>query len=124
MIETIMLLLVLFQMKHFVADFPLQNTYMLGKMKHKGWMLPLAAHTSVHALGTFIIVSYWDIKLAVILACLDFILHFIVDRLKASPNIGGILKIYKPYFWWALGLDQMSHHLINYMFIFIIIERV
>ena len=29
----LLMLLVLFQLKHFICDYPLQNAYMLGKMK-------------------------------------------------------------------------------------------
>jgi hypothetical protein len=54
-ITTIFLLLLLFQFKHFIADYPLQGEYMLGKFKDKGWMLPLFAHVGVHGAFTFII---------------------------------------------------------------------
>lgn len=117
----IFILLVAFQIKHFICDYPLQNSYMLGKMGRENWILPLLSHSGVHSLGTFIIVSFINIKLAFLLALADLILHFTIDRLKASPNIGNRWGIDKPYFWWALGLDQMAHHLINYLFIFIIL---
>ena len=34
-------LLIAFLVKHFLADFPLQTTYMLGKSKRAGWAVPL-----------------------------------------------------------------------------------
>lgn len=114
-------LLILFQLKHFICDYPLQTYYMLGKANRFKWALPLATHSSVHALGTFLIVLLFNPAIAVYLALMDFILHFIVDRLKASPNYGGRFKIEQPQFWWALGVDQMTHHLINYVFIYLII---
>lgn len=117
----IFILLALFQLKHFISDYPLQNGYMLGKAKVSGWINPLLAHSSVHAIGTFIIVSFWSIKLAVILMFADLILHFTVDRIKTK--IGGRFNSSQPFFWWALGLDQMTHHLINYAFIYIIINK-
>src|SRR5210317_2218207 len=106
-------LLILFQIKHFLCDYPLQTAYMLGKANTKGWILPLATHAGVHALFTFIIVivafqpPYFldTIVLGVILALVDFIVHFIVDRIKASPSLGGRFKPSQPYFWWALGAD-------------------
>ena len=118
---TIFLLLLLFQVKHFICDYPLQTEYMLGKMKAKGWIKPLAAHCGVHAIGTGLIVLFFAPSLIIPLMIMDFTLHFIVDRLKASPNIGGAFKPDQPYFWWALGLDQMAHHLINYVFIAVIL---
>lgn len=49
-------LLIAFQVKHFLADYPLQNRYMLGKFKD-GWAFfwPLMAHAAVHGFGTFLI---------------------------------------------------------------------
>lgn len=90
-------------------------------MQRIGWIRPLAAHAGVHAIGTIILVSLFNTKLALLLGLADFILHFAVDRLKASPDLGGRWKPDQPYFWWALGADQMAHHLINYLFIFIIV---
>lgn len=123
-IKLIFILLIMFQLKHFICDYLLQNRYMLGKAGKDNWFKPLLAHSSVHSLGTLIIVSFLNIKLAFILALLDLILHFIVDRIKASPYMLNRWSIDKPYFWWALGLDQMIHHLFNYIFIFIIISNI
>ena len=116
-------LLVLFQLKHFICDYPLQNTFMLGKFKKEGWELPLLAHTGVHFIGTFLICvlfsgSFW---LAVGLATLDLVIHFIVDRLKAHPDIGGRFKPEQPEFWWCLGADQSAHHLTHYLITFLLI---
>lgn len=111
-------LLVVYQLKHFLADFPLQGRYMLGKFKSgTEWILPLAAHASVHAAFTAIIVTAAHRTELLWLAALDFAVHFIVDRLKASPNLGGRWKMDKPQFWWALGADQMAHHLTHYFII-------
>ena len=117
-------LMVLFQIKHFICDYPLQTPYMLGKLQRTDWELPLAAHCAIHALGTFAIVIWFSLYLAITFAVLDFILHFIVDRLKASPDIGGRFSIDNKYFWWCLGLDQMAHHIINAIFIFIILSSI
>ena len=130
MVLEIFTLLVLFQLKHFICDYPLQTQYMLGKMQATGWIQPLAAHAAVHAIGTFIITIivfnpayYLDaVTLAVTLAIVDFIVHFMVDRIKASPNLGGRFNPSQPYFWWALGADQMVHHLTHYLFIYLIIS--
>jgi len=120
MIDKIFLLLILFQAKHFIADFPLQNAYMLGKMKKHGWVIPLAAHALVHACLTLLIVlatipSLWW------LAIVDFVVHFSIDRIKASPNLLNRWEVTSPCFWWVLGADQLLHHLTNYAFIYIIV---
>lgn len=118
----IWMLLVAFQLKHFIADFPLQTPYMLGKFKGgTEWIEPLTAHAGVHALFTFAICLYWDFSMpwgmSILLAGLDFLVHFTVDRLKASPKLGGRWKIDRPQFWWALGADRMAHHLTHYFII-------
>ena len=119
---TVFLLLIAFQLKHFICDYPLQNTYMLGKMGATNWVKPLAAHAAVHAIGTMLIVLWISPILAIALAFIDFIIHFTVDRIKASPFMLGRFKPDQPYFWWSLGADQMAHHLTHYLFIYIIIS--
>lgn len=122
-ITTIFLLLVLFQFKHFIADYPLQTQYMLGKTKVTGWIQPLAAHAAVHSLATYIITMYFVGPFtAILFALADFVIHFTVDRLKASPKLGGRWNPTQSYFWWALGADQMAHHLTHYVFIYILIS--
>lgn len=123
MLTTTFTLLVLFQLKHFIADYPLQGQYMLGKFKSgTDWILPLAAHSSVQATGTFMIsILFVDFNIALSLAVLDFVLHSTMDRIKASPNMLGKFTPDNKYFWWALGFDQMFHHLTHYIIIFIII---
>lgn len=134
-------LLVTFQVKHFLADFPLQNKYMLGKFKGgTEWILPLASHAGVHSLFTLIIsavaLKYASmdsfssgnknsaiLSIALLLSLFDFIIHFVVDRLKASPKLGGRWKPDSPYFWWALGADQLAHHLTHYVIITYIVSR-
>ena len=124
MLFEIFTLLVLFQLKHFICDYPLQTQYMLGKMQATGWIQPLAAHAAVHSLATYIITMYFVGPFtAIIFALADFIIHFTVDRIKASPKLGGKFNPTQPYFWWALGADQMAHHLTHYVFIYILISN-
>lgn len=88
-------LLVLFHLKHFLADYPLQTPYMLKKfLGGWDWVKPLAAHCYVHALFTWCIAygSGASAYLSLGVACLDFTIHFIMDRIKASPNMLGRYK--------------------------------
>lgn len=89
-------LLIIFQFKHFIADYLLQGKYMLGKFGREGWVLPLAAHCGVHWLFTFFMVNFalsWNHAiLAFGVATLDFIVHFVMDRIKASPDLLGRYK--------------------------------
>jgi len=150
MSTTLITLLIIYQVKHFLADYPLQTPYMLGKFKPGwDWVNPLITHCWVHGIFSFIIAFGFtrDLNFAVNMYCLDFFPHFIMDRIKASPNMLGrftalgkkdfhqimdssfsptvrevMLKSNK-LFWWSLGLDQMVHHLTHYAIIYFIMER-
>lgn len=92
MILEIFLLLVLFQVKHFMADYPLQNGYMLKKfLSDWGFVLPLLSHAGVHAGFTLAICLWWAPNLWW-LALVDLIIHFIMDRAKAGPKYLGRFK--------------------------------
>lgn len=86
----IFILLVLYQIKHFVADYPLQTPYMLGKFKSgTEWILPLLAHVGVHGAMTAFICLFFKPELAIPLTLFDMTVHFIMDRIKASPALLG-----------------------------------
>jgi hypothetical protein len=140
--EFILLLVCLFVVKHFICDFPLQNICDNWIIKTKGsrefdeWVPSLLVHSMLHALVTAIILSIvfssqldsrmlfenvlWP-KLALV-CLLEFVAHFIIDRAKAHPDIGGRFKPDQIYFWWALGLDQMLHYLTYAVMIHILIN--
>ncbi len=94
MLQNAILLLVVFQIKHFVADYPCQTSYMMGKFKAQGWVLPLLAHAGVHGGLTFLIALAWSGSPlpAFGLSLLDLCVHFGVDRVKASPRLLGRFK--------------------------------
>ena len=130
MIFELFTLLILFQVKHFVCDYIWQTGYMLGKFKKKGWVLPLLAHVSVHGVATFTIAflylstNTWTLyafAMATALALLDMVMHFTMDRIKASPNLFGRFKPEQPVFWYTLGFDQMVHHMTHYVLIYFLI---
>ena len=109
MLIWIMLALVV---KHFLADCPLQTTYMLGKSKRVGWALPLLAHSGVHALFTLVVLLAFGVHwLAIPAALAEMVAHFMIDRVKAHPDLGGRWNPSQPQFWWALGADQLAHNL-------------
>jgi Protein of unknown function (DUF3307) len=143
---TVFTLLVLFQLKHFVADYPLQSpSFFIGKFREDwGFLGPLLAHVGIHAAFTFALcVSFgasWSVALG--LACFDAGVHFVMDRAKAS---GRYLGRWKPLtaegwmaatrtndrkalrgnklFWQALGFDQMIHHLTDYAVIWWLVTQ-
>lgn len=146
-------LLIAYQIKHFLCDYPLQGAWMLGKFKkYPDYILPLLVHSGVHALVTFAIALIVKPEIAFLVALFDLVIHFIMDRIKASPNLLGRFKSlsanemkdilsYIPtlgktavkvkygdkllgnkYFWWSLGLDQAVHHLTHYIIIYFLLR--
>jgi hypothetical protein len=122
-IELVFILLIAFQLKHFIADFPLQFPFMLRKHA-AGWdfIWPLSLHCAVHAVMTLVIVlavkpSLWY------LAVLDFLVHFAMDRIKAGPRfLGRFNDSRRTSYWAAFGFDQMVHHLTHFYIIWVIIH--
>ena len=101
-LQFVFALLVVYQLKHFICDFPLQGEYMLRKFSPdwKVWIPALSAHAGVHAFATLFIVVYIqrvfmadvDFSFAFYLAAADFYVHFLMDRIKASPTMLGRFK--------------------------------
>lgn len=117
------LLLVIFQIKHFIGDFPLQREYMLKKVL-PGWefVVPLATHCLVHAVLTLAIVLPISLKFWW-LAVVDFVVHFIMDRIKSGPRyLGRFTDRSAAGFWNAFGLDQMVHHLTGFYIIWVVVR--
>lgn len=112
--------------KHFIADFVLQNHYMLGKFKpYPGFFLPLSAHCAVHALGVgwlFIVAGLnarelSDItgffQLMGLMMVYEFASHFLVDVVKAQWTRITKANHTEHRFWVAIGIDQLAHVLFS-----------
>ena len=122
-VQFVFFLLVVFQLKHFVADFPLQNRYMLQKKKTDwSFIPPLASHCAIHALLTLVLVLWLEPRLWW-LGLVDFFVHFTMDRIKAGPRyLGRFSDVSKSSFWIALGFDQMVHHLTHIYIIWALVQ--
>ncbi len=121
-------LMLAFFTKHYLADFPLQTVYMLGKgRKGWAWVVPLATHAFVHTFFTALIIAFYDSKL-LYLCLIDFSLHFVIDRIKATYRLkegtweshekGKLLSQY----YNALGLDQYAHALTYILIIYLLTQ--
>lgn len=118
-IEFIFYLLVVYQVKHFLADFPLQGQYMLRKtLPGFKFILPLALHCATHASLSFAIVLFVNPKLWW-LAIFDFCVHFTMDRIKSAPSLlGRFNNMESSSYWNCFGFDQMVHHITHYYIVF------
>ena len=121
--EETLILLIVFQIKHLIADYYLQFPYMyMNKGAKHNWIRPLFDHAMVHSMMTLIIVGTYlhnDIMLPMVLlvTAFDFITHFITDRWKATRG----RKPDESKFWTDLGIDQMIHHIVGILIVFWII---
>ncbi len=109
---TVLLLLVLLQVKHMFADFYLQTPKMLsgrGVYFHVG----RAQHALVHVVGSIVVFLIFGAPLSFILVicALEWIIHFNIDFAKASYSDKKKLQPDQAAFWRAAGLDQFLHNL-------------
>lgn len=118
MINEIIILFILFEIKHFLADFILQFPYMYkNKGQTKGWVGPLFDHAALHAIFTMAITMFVNPLWCIPLALLDLITHFIIDRWKATRKA----EVTDERFWIYLGIDQMLHHIVMIIIIYLAI---
>lgn len=111
-VELIFILMIVYQIKHFAADYIFQYNYMLKKVSPDwDFLAPLALHCGVHGLLTVVICLFINPSLFW-LGFVDFSVHFALDRLRSGPKYLGRYKdLNNSIFWWILGADQMFHHL-------------
>lgn len=126
----ILLLLALFQIKHFLIDFCAQfeQKDSIKKFYAEGWIWPLFKHSGQHSIATLLIsfvfltiLAQFSLSSAIFwsfwLAIFDLTIHFGMDRLKASPFLLGKFKYPSREYFYSLGFDQMVHHFTHYAII-------
>lgn len=107
---TVLILLSLFVVKHFIVDFLLQKKYQYsnkGIYGHPGGIL----HAGLHGIGTWLCLVFFT-PIALGLALLDFAAHYHIDWAKTNINqhMGWGPNTHEE-FWYLLGLDQFLHYL-------------
>jgi Protein of unknown function (DUF3307) len=107
----ILVLLLLFQIKHWYADFKIQ-TYM-QTVKKGVWLDPTGiSHTLDHVWTSLLILLIFSFFYTVpagtiiLVACLEGIYHYLIDYTKVKY---GCKDNTKPLFWNQFGLDQLAH---------------
>ena len=109
--KTIVMLLV-FQVKHFVADYLLQPGWVLkgkGDFRRPGGY----AHAGVHALGSlpaFFIAGLGLMEVAAF-ALAEFVIHFTIDHVKARLSRHSKSGPTTRAYWAMHGADQLMHQL-------------
>jgi hypothetical protein len=110
MTTTVFVLLALFGIKHFIADYLMQFPYMLNEKGIYG-ATGGVHHSLVHASWTFLILVFFcdNAHVIIALAFADFVLHYHIDWAKQQLNRG--LTSADRMFWVWMGLDQALHYL-------------
>jgi hypothetical protein len=119
---TLLLLYLSFRFKQLTCDFFLQSNWMAlckGNPGVEGYKA-LAAHAAVHAAGTTIIFLIFCPELWWF-GAVDFLVHGLVDRLKAIITYDQKWTPSNWKFWWFFGLDQEAHNLTHLAYILLII---
>ena len=106
----LLIVLSLFQLKHFVCDGPLQSKAMVDQKSIYGATLGLA-HSAIHGAGTLAVVllSGFGGLIAVGMAVADAVVHYHIDFGKENIIKAQGWTVKDGPFWWALSADQMLH---------------
>jgi hypothetical protein len=106
-------LIAIFSVKHFLADFVLQTGWIaIGKDCRNDWARPLAVHAAIHAGLALVIVLIVAPRLWW-LALVDFVVHFAIDRGKSISGRWGGWTPQDARYWWLFGFDQLLHQFTN-----------
>lgn len=112
-VMTLLVGLVLFQVKHYLADFHWQTPWMLlnkGLYGHPGGL----AHAGLHGLLTLPVLVVIAPVMPVLFALLilaEIAVHYHLDWIKARQMTQRGIHENNPVFWRLLGLDQAAHQL-------------
>jgi len=110
--NTVLLVLLLLTIKHFVVDFLLQNKFQWsnkGTYGHFGGVL----HAALHGIGTYLcFLPFLSSGEAYIYGLIDGFIHYHIDwaKMKINSRMGWTATTHEQ-FWWLLGLDQFLHSL-------------
>lgn len=110
--------------KHAFADFFVQTSYQYqnkGIYGHPGGLL----HAGIHAVLTlpvFLILPPASLLMGVLIPAGEFVVHYHIDWLKERVLKQKDCTMLDPWFWHALGLDQLAHGLTYVVIIAILVS--
>lgn len=119
--STLLILYILFRVKHFACDYLLQSDWMAltkGQPGREGWSA-LLTHAAIHAFGTLLI-TLWSAPALWWLGPLDFVIHATIDRIKGYFTIKKRWTPKDTIFWWTMGADQEAHNFTHLGYIVLI----
>jgi len=111
-VTTLLILLLLFQVKHLLADFIWQTGWMVrnkGSYGHPGGM----AHAGLHGLLTVAVLIWTPMATVSVLAVVaaEIVLHYHIDWTKDQLLTRWEQNPQQKGYWALTGLDQFAHQL-------------
>lgn len=102
--------LICLQIKHWIADYGLQTTYMVvnkGRYGHPGGLL----HAGFHGLLTAVVLLGFGLPLSVlaVVVLAETVVHYHIDWGKECISRGVTARLDNLLFWRIHGLDQTLH---------------
>jgi len=105
--------------KHFICDFPLQTSPWMYRNKDKYLHPGGLSHAAIHALGTWLSLTYFIGQQAFLYALIDFVIHYHIDWAKMNLNKKYDLRADNGSgFWILLGFDQLLHHITYFIIVY------
>jgi hypothetical protein len=115
--------MLLLTVKHVIADFFLQTSWMArGKDAKTGWLLPLTVHSLVHGVLATMLFAILAPRLW-FLGLVDFAVHFCIDRAKGFCVSHFEIGPDHSWFWWLIGTDQALHHLTDFGWALLVVSN-
>jgi hypothetical protein len=111
-VADVLVLLLLLQTKHVIADFFLQNAYIIQNRRVYGHPAGLL-HVAIHLLGSLavlLVVGAAPQTLAALLI-VEAVLHYHLDWVKDNFVARRALTPRDAVYWYATGTDQFLHQL-------------
>jgi hypothetical protein len=110
LVTQVLILLVLLQAKHLVADFFLQNAYTLENRRiygHPGGLL----HVAIHLLGSLAVLAVMGTSpvTLVLMLLVEGVIHYHLDWAKDNFVARRSLTPRDATYWHATGIDQFLH---------------
>ena len=110
--EPVLLALLIFQIKHFLADFVLQTS---NQVRNKGQYLHMGGitHAGLHMLGSIPALLVLTQAPVVVTGLLlgEFLIHYHTDWAKAQVDRALRLNDTNSLYWTIFGSDQLIHQL-------------
>jgi hypothetical protein len=118
---TVLIALVLFQVKHCLCDFVLQTQ---SQIRAKGTYGAMGGihHAGLHAIGSvpaLYVLTHAPLTI-VAFAAVEFVLHYHVDFTKARVDATYGWTVADQQYWIVFGLDQFVHQLTYLAFVYVL----